>query len=161
MSKFQIEHGLSIPPIVEDLTGRRFGRLLVIERAESSMKPNGSSNARWLCRCDCGREKIVLAGSLRGDVTNSCVCLCGEKAAERQRAKVPNVVGQRFGRLLVLSQNGTWCQVRCDCKTEKTVPSYDLRSGKTDSCGCLNLERLAERQRAKVMQHRHNGGNDG
>ncbi len=149
----QIDSGIPIPPVVEDLIGQKFGRLLVIERAENYVFPNGTTASRWLCRCDCGRKKIIMGQSLRWGATNSCGCLCGEKTAERRRATVSYVVGQRFGRLVVLSQNGGWCQVRCDCMTERTVRSRDLISGKIDSCGCLKIETLEAIQRAKVIQH--------
>jgi len=53
-----------------DLTGRKFGRLVVIARAENTK----SGEPRWLCRCDCGREKAVQAGNLRSGHTTSCGC---------------------------------------------------------------------------------------
>ena len=55
-----------------DITGRRFGRLVVISRSY----PNGKDRAtRWLCQCDCGKEKIILRGSLKSGSTKSCGCL--------------------------------------------------------------------------------------
>lgn len=55
----------------KDLTGIKYGRLTVVKRVENSR--NGSS--RWLCRCDCGEERIHTAGHLNyGDVL-SCGCL--------------------------------------------------------------------------------------
>ena len=53
----------------EDLTGKRFGRLTVLEEA-------GTTNGRrWLCRCDCGEEKIVYGNSLKRGTTKSYGCL--------------------------------------------------------------------------------------
>jgi hypothetical protein len=154
----EIERGIPIPPIVEDLVGQRFGRLLVIARAENKVFPSGRTMPQWLVRCDCGREKIVLGLSLRCGATRSCSRSCsalyGELTGQRRRANVPDIVGQRFTRLVVMSQDGGWCQVHCDCGTEETVPCRELLSGETDSCGCLEQERLEERQRAKVMQHK-------
>lgn len=54
----------------KDLTGRRYGRLTVICRAENTK--HGS--AQWLCQCDCGNKKIVRSASLNGN-TKSCGCL--------------------------------------------------------------------------------------
>jgi hypothetical protein len=158
IDEFKIEPDIPILKIeremsFEDLTGRRFGRLLAMERAEDYVNPAGQPKVQWLCKCDCGRENIVEAGQLRNGHTKSCGCLSAELSGERRRATVPDVVGQRFGRWFVLSQNGGWCQVRCDCGTEKTISHYKLKN--TDSCGCLKLEMLAEIQRAKVMQHRN------
>jgi len=48
----------------EDLTNKRFGHLLVLRRAQ---RPEGlkSAGAYWLCRCDCGNEKIIMGKSLK------------------------------------------------------------------------------------------------
>ncbi len=54
-----------------DLKGVRFGRLKVIERAESPVK----LKTAWRCRCDCGNFLIVITGSLRSGNTKSCGCL--------------------------------------------------------------------------------------
>lgn len=43
-----------------DLTGQKFGHLTVIERDFSSTK-----NAKWKCRCDCGKEIIKIGQGLR------------------------------------------------------------------------------------------------
>lgn len=58
-----------------DLTGQRFGRLTVIEKAVSL---HGCTNAVWLCRCDCGRMTVVRSTSLRKRVTTSCGCYRSE-----------------------------------------------------------------------------------
>lgn len=55
----------------EDLTGRKFGKLTVIERAENAK--NG--RVRWLCKCECGNSIAVLSYSLKRGQTKSCGCL--------------------------------------------------------------------------------------
>lgn len=58
---------------VTDLTGRRFGRLLVIERAN---KNTVTGRARWIVDCDCGKTALIKdAQSLAQGNTNSCGCL--------------------------------------------------------------------------------------
>ena len=54
-----------------DLTGQRFGKLVVVERAGSSI----SGFAMWRCRCDCGKIAIVIGRNLRTGNTRSCGCL--------------------------------------------------------------------------------------
>ncbi len=61
-----------------DLTGQRFGRLTVIERAGRI-----SSFAAWKCRCDCGNEVILPSNSLRQGLVKSCGCLQREKGHEQ------------------------------------------------------------------------------
>lgn len=61
-----------------DLTGQRFGRLTVIQRAE-----NKGVITRWLCECDCGNEKVIRAQDLKEGKTQSCGCLRSELVSER------------------------------------------------------------------------------
>lgn len=56
-----------------DLTGQRFGRLVVIKLAER-IKNQGS---KWECLCDCGKVAIVWGHNL-GRHANSCGCLSRE-----------------------------------------------------------------------------------
>jgi hypothetical protein len=53
-----------------DISGERFGRLVVI--AKSPVKR--SSGAMWDCVCDCGREAQVDSLKLRKGLTVSCGC---------------------------------------------------------------------------------------
>lgn len=55
---------------VVDLTGRRFGKLVVLERAGSA----ADGHAAWRCRCDCGNETVVTGAHLRKGETTSCGC---------------------------------------------------------------------------------------
>lgn len=52
-----------------DLTGKRFGKLTVLERVE-----NTNPQIRWKCKCDCGTEKTIQGGHLRSGHTSSCGC---------------------------------------------------------------------------------------
>lgn len=60
-----------MPRKLIDLTGQRFGRLLVLEYRRAG----GGGAAYWRCLCDCGTEKLVTGGSLRRNNTRSCGCL--------------------------------------------------------------------------------------
>ena len=48
-----------------DITGMRFGRLVALERLEST---------NWLCRCDCGKMHVVKSPTLRLGYSTSCGC---------------------------------------------------------------------------------------
>lgn len=57
-----------------DLTGMRFGRLIVIERAEDHIRKDGHKRTRWLCKCDCGNVCTVNADNLTRGMQISCGC---------------------------------------------------------------------------------------
>jgi len=61
-----------------NLTGQRFGRLIVLKFAGR----NKFSQTRWLCKCDCGMENIVSSVNLRNGNTKSCGCLRNETASQ-------------------------------------------------------------------------------
>ncbi|EKQ70400.1 hypothetical protein OsccyDRAFT_0687 [Leptolyngbyaceae cyanobacterium JSC-12] len=63
--------------------------------------------------------------------------------------KLDNLSGQRFGRLVAVSREGTnksgrplWRCI-CDCGNEKLTAAKELKNGKTKSCGCYRAEILA------------------
>jgi hypothetical protein len=53
----------------QDLTGKTFGSLLVVERSTNTK--HGS--ARWLCECHCGVRSIVQANNLKSGNTTRCI----------------------------------------------------------------------------------------
>lgn len=71
-----------MPPL-KDETGKRYGRLSVIKRVE-----NIGECTAYLCRCDCGTEKIVRGESLRkGDIV-SCGCYQKEQVVKNHAKSV-------------------------------------------------------------------------
>jgi hypothetical protein len=75
-----------------NLMGSRFGRLTVIKRIPNRKRHHkdgtwGRGNEKWgptiwLCKCDCGEEKIIRGDSLRDGNTKSCGCLNKETASK-------------------------------------------------------------------------------
>ena len=65
-----------------DLSGKKFNRLTVIDRAENIIGKNGRKNTAWNCICDCGTKVIVRSYSLKNGSVKSCGCY----KAERNRA---------------------------------------------------------------------------
>lgn len=125
-------------PRVKNLTGQRFGSLLVRTRAPSPQL----GVVYWVCRCDCGSEVVVRSASLRGGTTKSCGCLRSRLLQERGT----NLMGRRFGRLLVVKKanyrlgRGVRWLCRCDCGRTTAVTSGNLSSGHTISCGCAKKD---------------------
>jgi hypothetical protein len=120
----------------ENLIGKRFGKLTVIGRAENDKH----KHIGWICKCECGNEKIVSTSSLNSGSTKSCGCI-----------KNKDLTGKRFGRLTVLERaktntygHGCW-RCKCDCGNEKIVAINYLVTGNTKSCGCYQIEARKKR----------------
>lgn len=129
-----------------DLTGRRFGRLTVVER----VFPNLYGKAQWRCKCDCSNEIIACAGNLVKGNTTSCGCYRLEQLRE---AIVHDLTGRRFGRLTVVGmekerQGGKimW-RCLCDCGNYTSVVGHHLCSGDIVSCGCYLKDILPSARR--------------
>ena len=72
---------MGIKKILIDITGQKFGRLTVINQDGISKW----GDARWLCKCDCGEEKVIAGKSLRGGYTKSCGCLRREITGNKNK----------------------------------------------------------------------------
>lgn len=66
----------------EDLTGQRFGKLIVLKQVEDKIKPNGVHEAMWNCKCDCGNECNVRGATLKNGDTTSCGCYQKERVSQ-------------------------------------------------------------------------------
>lgn len=64
-----------------NLTGRQFGRLLIMER--SAEKHRKDNHAYYLCKCDCGQFTEASSSNLKQGRTRSCGCLFREVVCER------------------------------------------------------------------------------
>jgi hypothetical protein len=91
-------------------------------------------NALWLCRCDCGNERVVVLAKLRRGEAKSCGCARGRNLID--------IAGQRFGQLVAIRRVGSdgrltsqWL-CRCDCGRESIALLDNLKRGRTKSCGC-------------------------
>lgn len=74
-----------------DLTGMRFGRLLVLERLQER---SAHKHSRWRCLCDCGKETVTTTLSKKS-ATRSCGCIRREQMAALGRAsKLENPVSR-------------------------------------------------------------------
>jgi len=92
---------------INDLSGKRFGRLLAIKCVGIKNK-----NALWLCECDCGNSTIVYANNLvkKTNATKSCGCLAKEAAARRRTVSYDN------GRLYMV-----WATMKQRCNNQRTI----------------------------------------
>lgn len=93
---------------LDDLTGRRYGRLVVIERSE-----NKGEKTCWVCKCDCGNMLLVMSNSLKSGHTSSCGCF--QKEEIRRRSLKHDGTETRLYRI--------WRGMKTRCKL-KTNPAY-------------------------------------
>lgn len=143
-------------PKVIDLTGKRFGRLTVLCRAE-----NARNMLRYRCRCDCGKEKVVFAHNLRTGSTNSCGC--------QQYARPPkpkdDLTGKTFGELTIIkkttcpvdslhSTRTSWWLCKCSCGKEVVKSREYLRASRKASCGCVVAKAIRDDYKARERQRK-------
>lgn len=120
---------------VVDLTGQRFGKLIVIRRAGS----NKFGKARWECVCDCGKTHFAVTQTLREGGVTSCGC---EHIASAKRTGHKNRVhGQSPHGLYV-----TWRDMlsRCQNPKHKSYHNYGGRGVNICSEWATSFERFAE-----------------
>lgn len=68
-------------PKAINLTGKRFGRLTVVSEAGFE---NGSHKT-WLCKCDCGNDKVVRGSTLTYGTVLACGCYRTECIVARRK----------------------------------------------------------------------------
>lgn len=117
-----------------DLTGKKFGRLIVLKRVEN----NEYGGSRWLCTCKCGNETTVSGCSLSGGGTRSCGCFSIERKKE---LRASDLTGKKFGKLTAIKRvrgYGVLWLCKCDCGNEAVAQGSGLRGGNNRSCGCIH-----------------------
>ena len=66
---------MGVKSTLKDLTGKKIGRLTVVRRVKRRL-PKYKKYTWWLCKCECGKEKIILASNLnKPNGTKSCGCI--------------------------------------------------------------------------------------
>ncbi len=88
----------------KDLTGQRFGRLTVLE-----FVPRKGRHSYWLCRCDCGNEKVICGESLLKGTTTSCSCK--QREIVRTRSVTHGLTDTRL--------YNSWCSMKARCYNHK------------------------------------------
>ena len=127
-------------PARENLIGKKFGRLTVIEL--SPVQKN--NNTYWRCQCNCGNIKDIKSTNLKSGITKSCGCY---KREQTKKTKTKDLTNQKFGYLTALyinqeltnTKTGVSWVCQCDCGNVVNVLSNNLVKGNTKSCGCVKF----------------------
>lgn len=134
----------------EDLTGQQYGDLIVLGLNEYETDLTkikyGKRILTWDCECIKCKNKSTKhrcdLKSIERKNTSGCI-----------RCHGIWLVGQKFGRLTVLEDLGTndksgrKLRCKCDCGKEVIVSQILLRTGNTQSCGCLHSDSVSLRNK--------------
>lgn len=101
-----------------DLTGKRFGKLVVIRRSEN-LPPK---QTMWLCQCDCGVVKPIRSATLQSGASKTCGC-------SRYDARTGLGARMRTHGMTETAEYRSWCHLkeRCDNPRCKSYPRYGGR----------------------------------
>lgn len=129
-----------------DLTGQRFGRLVVLEKDLTK-----TNRPHWKCQCDCGNIIRVQGSNLTTGNTKSCGCYKNELTSARLMRDLRGKK-QQYGLLTAIepTSNRTntgsviW-KCLCRCGNECFVSEGAFTSANTISCGCLSRSKGEEK----------------
>lgn len=106
-----------------DLSGKRVGKLTVLERVEDHIQKSGAPKAMWRCRCDCGNERIVYGQVLRSGKIIDCGC----GSFERRSAISTAIATTHGGSDTRLYRVWRAMRERCNSRTSKNFKDYGAR----------------------------------
>lgn len=130
-----------------DLTGQKFGRLTVIANTEL----NNQNRAMWLCRCSCGKEKVIRSDALVSGWTKSCSCLQKESARKGNHKTHGHTTGRQQTSVYM-----RWVRMvqRCTNPNDKAYKHYGGRGIKVCDRWLESFENfLADMRDRPTPQH--------
>ncbi len=104
-----------------DLSGKKFGTYTVIKFVDKN--PDGNPASRFLCRCECGVEKVLTASHINSGITQSCGCLTNGIISEKNSTHGDTRGGERT------KEYRAWKAIkdRCYLKSTKAYHNYGGR----------------------------------
>ena len=105
------------PPTIVINPGDRFGEWEVLSY---------EGNKKYLCRCSCGTEKLVLRGNLLNGRSTSC---------GHNKNHYGDLTGKQINEWTVLGKEGYLYKCQCSCGKIQLVGQKDLMSGRSKQCG--------------------------
>ena len=130
-----------------DLTGKEYENFTVIRQGHGRFTKSGQYRTTWICKCKhCGKEFEADSQTIRRTDIKSCGCKRYIFLSESKRLKLE---GKRYGRLTVIKwipleerkiKKKLWLCL-CDCGNYIEIETGKLKTGHTQSCGCLKQEK--------------------
>ena len=147
---------------MEDLTGRRFTKLTVLFPVQVRGR---SRHCYWLCMCDCGNYIVCRVDCLKNQHIQSCGCMIVEGVYKKSQDLASQMIGKRFGKLVVDEFAGYKIDNRgiqkamykctCDCGNDNfVIMGNSLNCGLTLSCGCLTRS-VGEENIENILKANH------
>lgn len=99
----------------KDITGQRFGKLVVLGRGEDAVSKSGRHRIRWECKCDCGKTITAYSENLKSGKTTSCGCYRAELVRGRSVTH-----GETRSKLY-----GVWSSIKSRCLNSNTAAYKD------------------------------------
>lgn len=140
----------------EDLSGKCYGRLKVLEKNIELSNKKGYSI--YKCQCSCNNKTIcyVRANSLKTGHTQSCGCLAKE---QQSLSNIIDLTNQYINNIFVISKSDIknndrhiYWKCKCYCGNEFIVKGTELRQGKIISCGCCKQSK-GEKQIENILKN--------
>jgi hypothetical protein len=137
----------SMKPLNEDIVGKVFSRLTVLKAAYRKDR-----FIYYICHCECGTDKYIRRDSLLKGKIKSCGC---KQRLERQN-NIENIIGKRFGKLIVIKhigltkQRGNIFLCKCDCGNTRKTNLGELNRGNATHCGCENFIEMTGQKIGKL-----------
>ena len=105
----------------QDLSGMRFGKLIVVEFGFFDFPKNSKSRlAYWHCKCDCGKDCYVYSSNLKLGKTKSCGCLQKSIASKTHKKYYFNIPKRLYH---------IWTDIKARCYNKKES-SYKYYGGR-------------------------------
>lgn len=131
--------------------GDQYGDLIILERYGTAK--NGQP--QWKCKCLlCGNDNAIITSNKLRDKKNPKTN-CGCQKHYKSYKEIP---GTKYGKLTILKEDPIRAKDRkikwvcqCDCGNIISVIGDDLRSGHTQSCGCINYS-ISEKRIADYLK---------
>lgn len=122
---------------IKNIINKKFGRLTVVNFYKIT---NGRAN--WVCKCKCGKNKVILSSSLLEGKTKSCGCL--HKELSRKKNKTHGMCQTRFYRI--------WGALNTRCKNKNTK-YYKYYGGKGIVCEWESFEKFKNDMYKSYLKH--------
>lgn len=135
------------------IIGKKYGKLKVLDLF-SDINNESKSKTLYKCLCDCGKVTVKSREYLTSKKSTP-IKSCGCERAKNIEKSIKNVIGQQYGKLLVIddyhTKDGRMLLCECRCGNIIARKKTDITSGHTKSCGCLQKE-MASTKNTKNWQ---------